>query len=251
MKNLNSYLALCICLILMQSCMKDTEVTIPDTGKPQISAFKDSVSFTIDETKYVFNERYSFGSKNYPVNVQKSDVKIPGGKLASETGGYYFYGAPDSTLYAAKYEVASKDWERRFKILFTKKYKDADLEWRSVLLYPKSHDDIFKTGKYGFAVDLDKENTMDGIAIEVSDNSIGQTLISMMPGFSILVRPDLKMDIQDNSDFTVTKVEKVAEGKYYYYVIEAKFELNLFDKDGKPYRLKNGFLRLKAPVLYN
>ncbi len=249
MKNLNLCLAACFCLILIQSCKKEAEVTLPpDTGKPQIAAFKDSISFTVDETKYVFNDRYSAASGNHPVNIRKSDVKIPGWKLANETGGFYFYGAPDSTLYAAKYEVASKDWEQRFKIFFTKKYKNSELEQKPVILYPKSHDDLFKVGMPGFAVDLNKENSTEGVAIELFDVSTGVTLMSMMPGFSILVRPDLKKDIQDDSNFTVTKVEKTADA---YYIIEAKFELNLFDKDGKLYRAKNGFLRLKAPLQYN
>lgn len=249
MKNLNLYLAFCFFLIFMQACKKGNEVVVdPDTNKPETAVYKDSISFTVNQTKYVFTERYGFGSGNYPINVKKSEVKIPGGKLASETGGYYWYGVPDSTLYSAQYELNSKDWKQRFKIIFTKKFKDSELVWKAPLLYPQNHDEIFKTGKPGFAADLDKENTTEGVAIELSDNALDKQLISMIPGFSIMVRSDLKKDIQDNAQFSITKVEKTKEGQY---LIEAKFNLNLFDKNGQLFKLENGFLRLKAPVLYN
>jgi hypothetical protein len=249
MKNLTLCLTVVFCWIAMQACKKGSEVVLtPETNKPETAVYKDSISFTVNKTKYEFTDRLAFGSANYPVNVKKSEVKIPGGKLASETGGYYFYGAPDSTLYAAQYEFGTKDVKQGFKIIFAKKFKDSELVWKAPLFYLQDHDVLFKTGELGFAADLNKENTMEGVAIELSDKDMKRPLISMIPGFSILVRSGLKKDIQNNAYFNITKVGK---NKYGQYVIEAKFDLNLFDESGKLYKLENGFLRVTAPALYN
>ncbi|MFD0748852.1 hypothetical protein ACFQZS_01780 [Mucilaginibacter calamicampi] len=249
MKNLSLCFTIVFCWIFLQACKKGNEVVLDtNTPKPVSAVYKDSVSFTVNQTNYVFNDRFGFGSGNYAINIKRSEVKIPGGKLASETGNAYWYGVPDSTLYAASYTLNSNPYGDQFQIAFTKKFKDSDLVRKGTLLYLQNHGQLFKTGETGFAADLDKENTMEGVAIELYDRKLNSSLISKIPGFSIIVRSNLKKDIQNNSHFVVTKVEKTKEGQY---LIEAKFDLNLFDENGKLYKLENGFLRLKAPVLYN
>jgi len=233
----------------MQSCKKGNEVLLtPETGKPEAVVNKDSISFTINRTKYVFTDRRSFGSGNDAVNIKRSAVKIPGGKLAYQTDNAYWYGASDSTLYSAQFELNSKSLDQSFRLIFTKKFKDNELVWKAPLFYLQNHDALFKIGESGFATDLYKENTTEGVAIKLFDKELNGELISMIPGFSIVVRSDLKNDLQDNSHFVITKVEKDKQGQY---LIEARFNLNLYDKDGKLFKLENGFVKLTAPTLYN
>jgi hypothetical protein len=248
MKNLSLCLIVVFCWMAMQSCKKGSEEVVPtpvvNTNKPVV--YKDSVYFTINQTKYVFDQWLGFGAANYPVNIKKSLVKIADRKLAYETGGYYWYGAPDSTLYAAKCILYSNTLGD-FELSFTKKFKDSELVRYMTLLYPQSHEQLFKTGEFGFAVDLGKANTTEGVVLEFYESNLNSLLSSNIPGDS-KEGSDAKKGIQHDSSFNVTKVEKTKEGMY---IIEARFELNLFDKNGHLYRLKDGFLKVLTATFYH
>ena len=231
----------------MQSCKKGSEEVLPnpDTNIIKPLAYKDSVSFTINEKKYVFSKWIGFGSANYPANIKMSSVKIPEKKLAYQNGQYYWYGVPDSTLYAAKCALYSNDLGP-FNLSFTKKFKDSELVSHRGLLYPQNHEQVFKTGEFGFASDLEAENTMEGVALDFFENNRDNLVTSNLPGFPKEGSGD-KKDIQKNSSFYITKVEKTKEGMY---IIEARFELNMFDKNEKSYRVKDGFLKVLTPTFY-
>jgi hypothetical protein len=175
-----------------------------------------------------------------PVNIKKSSSLITGGKLAYQTGNYYWYGVQDSTLYSVFYNFSAKQTGEELRIYFTKKYNDNELQKVGALMLPKSNLEVFKVGNMPFAVDLEKENTMDGVAIDFKN------LTTKIPGSSILVRSTLSTNIQNNSSFQITKVEKGKDG---LYIIEAKFEANLYNDKDQPYRLKNGFMRIKTSAI--
>lgn len=238
MKNIKRYSVLAIALISMVSCKKNNGEPVPAPEK--VMHYQDSISFIIDEKQYSFDNKNSAGIGNQAINIKSSATIVNGGKLAYKTGGYYWYGEKDSTLYSVSYGFESRQLGEHFNILFTKKFKDSQLQRGHQLFAPKDHLDIFKLGKQRFAVDLEKENTMDGISIAFRGADINEELITRIPGFSILVRSSLTKDIQNNSSFEITKVEKLKDS---IYLIEAKFEVNLFDENGKLYRLKKGFLR--------
>ena len=105
--------------------------------------------------------------------------------------------------------------------------------------------DIIKIGKQKFAVDFKKENTTEGVSVEFRSRDHLGTLSTFIPGFSILVKPNLTKNIQDNSTFEIVKIQKVDD---IYNMIEAKFSLNLYDENAKLYRLENGFLRFKVKI---
>lgn len=241
MKNIKRYSFLAIALISIVACKKSNTEAAPDPVEKKVTSYKDSVSFTINEKQYILNNKYSNGTGNQPINITPSSTVIKGGKLAYETGGYYWYGAKDSTLYSVSRIIASSQNGDFFKILFTKKFNDSQLQSNNLMLTPKDYYDIFKLGKQSFAADLEKENTMDGISISFLGNDMKENVSTNIPGFSILVRSGLKKDIQNNSNFEITKIEKLKDN---YYLIEAKFEVNLFDINEKLYRLKGGFLRM-------
>lgn len=243
MKNIKRYSVLVVALISIVACKKNNTENTPDVIDRKITHYKDSVSFIINDKQYVLDDSYSSGMGNSPVNIKSSSTVIKGGKLAYETGGYYWYGAKDSTLYSVSRGIHSRNGGDDFKILFTKKFQDSQLQRGNLMLAPKDYYDIFKLGKQSFAVDLEKENTMDGISIDFRGGEMKDRLITGIPGFSILVRSGLKNDIQENSSFEITKVEKLRDNQY---LVEAKFEVNLFDNNEKLYRLKKGFLRITS-----
>lgn len=232
-----------LAIIFVVSCKKISNENIAQI--PERISYKDSVSFTINNQQYVFDYTYSSGIANRAINVKPSEVIINDGKLAYQTANYYWYGEKDSTLYSVSYSLESKQPGDDFKIWFTKKYKDSQLQRGFQLYAPKNHLEIFKTGKQSFAVDLDKENTVEGVFIDFNGTGISEHLISGIPGVSIVQRGILNKDIQKDSNFEITKVEKIKDN---VYVIEAKFELNLYDAKEQLYRAKNGFLKITTSM---
>jgi hypothetical protein len=65
--------------------------------------------------------------------------------------------------------------------------------------------------------------------LEVNLSEIPDVLVTYIPGFSILIRSNLKKDIRDDATFKIEKCEKFDNE---LYLIEAKFEVNLFDSKG-------------------
>ncbi|WP_158826346.1 hypothetical protein [Mucilaginibacter lacusdianchii] len=241
MNILKPYLTVLIVVAALQSCKKDNgqQAEPPAPVSEKAIVYTDSITFSLNNKIYAFDQRFTTGVGNQPVNIKKSASVIEGGKLAYETGGYHWYGVPDSTLYSVSYGFMLKETSKRLSIYFNKKYNDKELQKEGLLLKPKSNLEIFKVGNIPFAVDLDKENTMDGVAIDF-DN-----LTTKIPGATILVRSSLSTSIQNNSSFQITKVEKLKDS---IYLIEAKFEANLYDENAQLYRLKNGFMRIRTIV---
>lgn len=227
--------------MLISSCKESDTALVPEKKL----AFVDSVSFAINGKTYIANERDLNGIGNRQINIKPSATLIADQNWAYDTGGFYWYGEKDSILYDTFYGFSSKDYHNNIKISFSKKYNKNQLHKSSQLLVPDDNFDVFRIGRQSFAVDLNLENTMAGVSIEFQTNEIATQLSSYIPGFSILVKTSLTKDIQDNSQFEIIKVQKLDDK---FYLIEAKFEMNLFDKNGKLYRVENGFLRLNTAM---
>jgi hypothetical protein len=227
------------CIALLFSCKKEP-VETPAPGKPL--TYKDSVSFVVSGKTYTFKDQHLSGTGNRQINLKPYPSEIDGRRFAISTGGFYYYGPADYMLYEAHYSFSSYLNEySTIRFLFTKQYKSAQLRKDIHLLVPTDNSELLSVGKKSFAVDLDKENTTDGIALEVRLQDISSRLSTYIPGFSILLRTDLKKDLQDNSTFEITKCDKLKNG---LYLVEGKFEVNLFNNEGKLYRLEKGFMRL-------
>ncbi|RYY34029.1 MAG: hypothetical protein EOP46_14745 [Sphingobacteriaceae bacterium] len=229
------------------SCKKETKPSSPETVNP-IPADKtplpqDSISFTIQEEKYVFSNIKTAGVGNLAMNIKPFKEVKDIGKLAYETGGYYWYGEPDSTLYSLFFEMLSDDYNNRLSVSFNKKFKDSDLQKGTSLRKLTNNIIMFEPGKLPYAVDIEKENTLEGICIDFSGRRLNLNASTRVPGFSILVRSDLDNNIQSNSTFEITSLKHVRDE---IYIIEAKFEANLFDEQENAYRLKNGYMRIKG-----
>lgn len=233
------------CLLLLfaiTSCKKDTVPVDPE----EVKIVKDSVSFLLNGKKYVCSEQKSVGVGNRQINIKPSMTLINDQDWEYKTGGFYWYGEKDSLLYDTFFNLASSDHQNRIHISFSKKYHRNELPLKVFNVFvPSDNSKIFKAGLQAFAVDLNLENTMDGISIEVSTQDLKGHLSTYMPAFSILIRTDLTKDIQENSRFEITKVQKLNEK---LHLLEGRFEVNLFDDTGKLYKLEKGFFRFTVTM---
>lgn len=234
-----------VCFLVFTACKKNTADVAP--GDEQ--AYADSVSFSIDGKSYIFSEQNTAGIGNRQINIKPSITLINDQEWEYNTGGFYWYGEKDSLLYDTFYGFTSEDSKNRINISFSRKYHKNALQKVFPVLAPEDNSEIFKVGVQPFAVDLNLENTMDGISIEVKTQELATQLSSYIPAFSIMIRTDLSKNIQNNSRFEITKVQKLDEK---FHLIEGRFEVNLFDGTGKLYRLEKGFFRLKTTMkVYN
>lgn len=233
------------CLLLLfaiSACKKDAVPVEPE----EVKIVKDSVSFLLNGKNYVCSEQKSVGVGNRQINIKPSMTLINDQDWEYHTGGFYWYGEKDSLLYDTFFGLTSSDYHNRINISFSKKYHRNELPLRVFNVFvPSDNSKIFKAGLQPFAVDLNLENTMDGISIEVSIQDLKSQLSTYMPAFSILIRTDLTNDIQKNSRFEITKVQKLNEK---LHLLEGRFEVNLFDEAGKMYKLENGFFRFPVTM---
>ena len=186
------------------------------------------------------------GAGNKQFNLKPSTTAIPGRRVARENG-LYWYGPIDSTLYSAHYGLnswggsSSGKKSADIEFIFTKQYKNDQLRKDIHLFVPANNSDLLKVGKQGFAVDWAQEAAFEGVAMEVHISGVQGLLSTYIPEFSDWRPTNLTKSIQNNSVFEINKVEKLDNGMY---VVEAMFEMNLYDQEDKLYRLENGFLRL-------
>ena len=67
----------------------------------------------------------------------------------------------------------------------------------------------------------------------------GSELTSYVPYYTMIKKLDLGPDIQKDAKFEIIKSEKFWENRLR---VEAKFELNLYDTNGKKYRVEKWIL---------
>jgi hypothetical protein len=247
MKNSKWCYFLLMFISLIFSCKKNgIETVTPVPEVESVKYLKDSLSFTIEGSSYVLLDNSGRGIGNTQINLKAFDDSIPGRQAASMTAGKYYYGEKDSTLYSAMFKmVSSSTFTSSAEILFTKKYGTNELRPGFVVLVPTDQSQVFKVGKQSFATDFRKENTQEGIVMDLYIN--GQALSTTVPGFSIALQSHMK-DIQKNSSFEITKVEKV-EGDIFRF--EAKFTLNVYNTEARLYRVENGYLRKTFSMSHN
>lgn len=229
------------CLISFVSCQKENNDT--DLGEHESDKgiyTKDSIFFTLDGKEYSSTELYGAGVGNKQINIQPFSNEIAGRDYAYSTGGYWWYGERDSLLFEQLFRFRDDEF-LNISLGFSKKYHKSDLVEKSNYMAPKDYEPLFEVGETSFATDYNMENTREGVSIEVS--SPQGELTSYIPGFSILIRSDLTNDLQDNSTFEIIKVENIKQDKY---LVEARFEANVYASDERVYRIKNGFVRFKT-----
>lgn len=242
MKN-KLYLALVTALLFVTACKKgsDNPKAEPEP-KPEIK-YSDSLYFKIGDRIYQGKEVNIGGVSNGKTNIKPFKSRIVGRELSYETGGMFWYGDVDSTYYGVKTGFNLND--ASVEIIFTKKMLTTNLLKDISINVYQNNEDFFKIGKRSFATDYEMENSTEGVVLEVSDRKqiYKSRLTSSRPGFSIFSRPDIGDNIQKDSKFEILKVINLSDD---IILIQAKFELNLFDAEGEKYKLTEGFYQKKV-----
>ena len=239
MKNLYFLLFLAIILVA-SSCKKDSPVAPKNTGPRKVTeAVNDSVSFVVDGKFYANPSDYTpfsfaFGNKGTDLKLSST----PGDWFLSGNNNMYWVGAADSVQYFSGFKTLLNNNSAGIEFSFIKNYRRANILYSGSFYVPNTYENFYALGDNKYAVDFGREGKEQGVAISLGTG--GKSLTS----FSQLWISDastLTAESQQNSSFKITKIEAVKGTNN--IIIEATFEANLFDKDEKPVKITNGFLR--------
>ncbi|WP_316793698.1 hypothetical protein [Pedobacter frigoris] len=221
--------------LFFSSCEKGTPVDVPVTPVKEINSRYDSVYFKIGEKSFsgepVFMGMSGMGNSGYRMrylDAPKDGMTIYTGYGMTGKGWY----APTDSIYFFCNNVYQTDHDVAFRISFSQGFHKKDMNIYGGMYFPDVRSFI-KKGKLSFATDHESTNSKNGVAI--SFDTYGRT-----------GKPESAFEAslanypQDDSVFEIVKTEQI--GKDYYYV-EAKFELNLYGKNGIKHRVRDGYIR--------
>ncbi|RZL38743.1 MAG: hypothetical protein EOP00_28330 [Pedobacter sp.] len=126
--------------------------------------------------------------------------------------------------------------------MFIKKYNKNQAQPatnQTSFFIPSDKLDLFSIGERKFAMDFTRNNSQNGITIELTGKHYGfRTYGYNSLAYHNLLSPEL----QRESKFEITNVDKLKSGKY---IIEAKFNASVYHGDGSNIRkMENGYLRV-------
>ncbi|QXV67082.1 hypothetical protein INP83_08375 [Mucilaginibacter sp. 21P] len=245
MKFFSFFLSIALIALTAISCKKSDTVTPSKTDLAVgESTIQDSVSFTLNgksyinllnPTSYTFNE---FGNKG--TNLKPTTTP---GEFYIGRGNTYWVGSPDSVQYYSAYEAVLQNKAGVIKFSFIRNNNKLDVVKMGSFYLPKTNEDFYKVGDYQYATDFEREGKEQGIAI--SFGSLKSNTQS-----EIYDQPTLTAQDQKGSMFRIKKITELKGDQLLYgapsVMIEAIFEVNLFDKDKNSVKVTNGFLRFKA-----
>lgn len=224
-------LGIALSLLLLAACKKNTPLPDPVVEKP------DPLEFAGDSASYMIGGKLSIVNK---VNSGTALNLQPNSKVDSIVNGsiYYASGDKDSVLYGRRYDIHDNEYDNMISFFFLKKYHKNAMEYQFILR-PKHELDLYMVGKYNYALDFNRDNSQNGVALELRNQKVNyQTYGSD----SFRTPQVLKPDAQSQSTFEVTNIKKLKSGSY---ILEAKFNATIFDRDFKPKKIENGYLRLR------
>jgi hypothetical protein len=240
MKNIIYCAVLTFTFCLLFSCKK---ASLTQTGGNPVGikidslTLKDSVAFNLNEQNAHIITNGSSGSSVF--GNSQANRKID--SIIHQS--YYYSGNKDSTLYYSKLNIFSEhinpiDSIYGLSVFFIKKFGNNQLIKGSGIQIPVNPSVLYPPGTFQYATDYQRENNQNGIAIEIATKA--GTLYSYNPTLFGL-KTTLTGDIQKNSSFQLINCKKLSNGSY---LIEAKFSLNVFDKNEKSIKIENGYLRV-------
>lgn len=232
MKN-KHLLGAAIALLFFAACKKDDQIGEPIEKPDPIESLKDSASYTIDGKAY-----NSIGIEKGGTFTTQSNLKITSGVNFN----YELAGDKDSLLFVREFNIRAS--YTNIAISFIKIYHKNETENTSennggYLNYPKNKIDIFSPGVYKYSTDFYRSNSTSGIAFTV----IKQQGVYKSYGQTDLGKPaSIVPDDQNGSRFEIISLKKRKSG----YLLEVKFNVNVFDENKKQLKIENGYLRLSV-----
>ena len=228
-----SLLGVAIALFFLAACKKDNPID-PTIEKPDpIESLKDSASYTIDGKTYK-----SIGIEKGGTFTTQSNLKITSGVNFN----YELEGDKDSLLFVREFNIRAS--YTNITISFIKIYNKNETENTNennggYLNYPKNKTEIFSPGFYKYSTDFFRKNSTSGIAFTV----INQQGVYKSYGQSDLGKPASVLQTDQNgSKFEIISLKKRKSG----YLLEVKFNVNIFDENKKQLRIEDGYLRLSV-----
>lgn len=221
-------LGIAIALIFFAACKKEDPVNEPTTTEKEdpLEYAKDSISYSIDGKTYSTAKFSSTaGAGNYQPNSKVDSIV---------KGAYYISGNKDSVLYSKRFAIYNDD--RIVNVTFIKTYSKNVMR-QVLILVPNDVYDLFKVGSRNYALDFERDNKQNGIALSIYDKGTYKTFGSD----SFRNPPTLSPDAQKDSKFEVTSFRKLKSGTY---VLEAKFNATVFNSENHSKKLDNGYLRI-------
>jgi len=225
-----NFAGLAIVLLMLSACKKETHVLEPENS---LELLKDSAFYTVNGKQYVSSQ-----IEKATTLTTQSNMKITSGVNFN----YLLQGDQDSLLFTRSFTIKAKN---SFMILyFIKVYNNAETEFASEnnggwLKYPKNRTDIFSQGTYRYATDFWRNNSISGIAIRIiNDNGEFKSY-----GQSDLGKPASVIQAdQRDSKFEIISIQKRKSD----YLLEAKFNVTVFDDNKKVQRIEDGYLRFSV-----
>lgn len=222
--------------LFISSCKKSTSIDVPETVEPEPKAKFDSVYFEIEGKSYAgkpdiggINSVGNMGYRMRYLEAPEEGMKIYQGYGDSKNG---WYASTDSIYFTAGNSYETSRYES-LHIDFCQGMPKSNMTEYGSFYFPTDTRKMFKKGKLGFATDFQNENFKNGVSI--SFENFGRT---GKPEWSHGESPEGYT--QDDSTFEIINTEQIDENSYF---VEAKFELNLYDKERVKHRVTNGYLR--------
>jgi len=224
-------------LFFASSCKKSDNAVIPDSGLDSLetNGYKfNYASLQMDGKSYVWkDDASSYGSGNRLVNRKIESIEAYGVKLDK--------GDPDSTLFSREYTLIN-DSSLVLKLIFSKKLAKKDCLQELWFFYPKDQLELFRPGLQNFATDFDRENSYDGVGIELTQREGDKIVTYSTYSLQFESFPtSITNDSQDGSYFDITKLATIPRGEY----IEATFKAKVFNLEEEVKSIDKGFLRLR------
>lgn len=233
-----SLLGVAIALFFLAACKKNDPVTEPPIIIPPVEKIDplellgDSVSYTIDGEKIAINTVVTRAVVNAKSNVKLDSVA---------KGTEYTSGDRDSVLFGRQFKMYN-DHSNGIIITFLKKYNISEAKSNPpvILHVPNNKLDLFSIGERRFALDFQRNNAQNGIAIELMGKYYGL----QSNGYNSFVHHiAIKSELQTGSKFEIISLKKLKSGKY---LLEANFNASVYRGDGTNIKkIENGYLRLK------
>lgn len=228
-------------LVILASCKKDPSQLVPELLPEPTPELLDAsgpgrVSLIVNGTLFTnFNPEdkgMSFSKKrgNSGANLKETTKES---KWTVMSNGKYWAGHSDSLQYFKSFETSLGSSGASIEIFFIKKYAKKDMLTSFDFYYPKTDSDLYKITDPKFALDFQRENDQEGVAIEVYLPNLG-TLTSFSP-IMLGKKSSLTAESHRNSTFKIRRAERVKDSKI--IEIELDFEGDLFDKNEQAVRV--------------
>jgi len=233
-KNLLPGLALA--LLFFASCKKESQIIEPPTVEKTdpLELLRDSISYIIDGKQMVQKK-----SKNRSNSLRNAVANVKLDSLVKQKE--YTSGDKDSVMFGVGFLFEDED-RNGIEVSLIKKYNKNQAQQQTnqtILFVPKNKLDLFSMGERKFAMDFTRNNSQNGVVFELFGDNYGlQTYGYASLAYHALLKPEL----QSQSKFEVTNLQKLKSGKY---LLEAKFNASVYWGDGTNIKkIENGYLRL-------